>query len=267
MRLAGHNKWSKIAKTKGGKDAAKANLAGKISASISAAVRASGSDLDSNSALANAIDKAKANNISREIVDRAIAAASSGAGVEAAVFEGMGPGGVALLIESLTSNKKRTSISLRYLWNKAGCETGFGNPVSFIFERKGKLLISYDPSKTSEDQLLESAMSADAIDVDFKGGQEEGDEEDDAGSRKKASATASTPLEKAIIWADPDRVQSVRKKLMEAPGITVENSQVIRLPSSLVKIPTEAEEEAFAMFLESIEELPEVQDVWHNAED
>jgi transcriptional/translational regulatory protein YebC/TACO1 len=271
VHLAGHNKWSKIAKGKMGKDASRANLAGKISASISAAVRASGADPDSNTALANAIDKAKANNISRDIVDRAIAAAKSGEGVEAATFEGMGPGGVAILVETLTSNKKRSSISLRYIWNKAGCETGFGNPVSFIFERKGRLLVSYDPTCTSEDSILESAMNADALDVDFKGTSlAEGDEGEDAEEAVSRKKVASPKLERVVIWADPDRVQSVRKRLAEAgagPVLTIERTQVIRQPSSFVKIPTEAEEEAFSLFLETLEELPEVQDVWHNAEE
>jgi YebC/PmpR family DNA-binding regulatory protein len=231
------SKWAKIARKKGANDENKAVVFSKMSVAISAAVRAGGADIASNLRLAAVVEKAKESNVPKDVIERAIAAGANTTGVEDVVLEGMGPGGTAILVETLTSNRKRTTISVRYIFNQHECEVG--STVAFMFDSRGRIVV---PCKAEEqEKILELASALDAQDVSFI------DDEDEA-----------------IIWTDPGIVQSVRKKLVEEHGVKPKSTDVIRFPKSTVDIPEDAEEQ-FGAFIADLEDHDDVQAVYHNA--
>src|SRR5215208_3560226 len=154
--MSGHSKWSSIKHQKGAKDAKRGALFTKLARAIQVAAKEGGGDPEGNAALANAIQKAKENSMPKDNIERAIAkgtgADADADAFETVVYEGYGPGGVALLVEALTDNRNRTGSEVRHIFSKAGGSLGEPGSVAWQFEKKGILLV--DAERFSEDDLM-----------------------------------------------------------------------------------------------------------------
>jgi len=164
--MSGHSKWATIKRKKGALDAKRGKIFTKLIREIATAARLGGGDLGGNPRLRLVVDKARAANMPKDNIERAIKK-GTGEGSEAAfeevVYEGYGPGGVALLIETLTDNRNRTVGEIRHVLTKHGGNLGASGCVSFLFEKKG--LLSFDRERLDGDALLEAALEAGAEDV------------------------------------------------------------------------------------------------------
>lgn len=187
--MAGHSKWANIKHRKERQDAKRGKVFTKWIRELTVAAKQGGPDPASNPRLRLALDKALGANMSRDIIDRAVA---RGAGtnesdnVEELSYEGYGPGGVAIMVEAMTDNRNRTAAAVRHAFTKCGGNLGTDGSVAYLFERKGQL--SFAPG-VEEDALMEAAMEADADDVVAN---------DDARSTCSLHSTASTPC--AMPW-------------------------------------------------------------------
>jgi YebC/PmpR family DNA-binding regulatory protein len=163
--MAGHSKWANIKHRKERQDAKKGKIFTKWIRELTVAARQGGGDPASNPRLRLAQDKALGANMSRDIIDRAIARGAGAADADDMVelgYEGYGPGGVAVMVETMTDNRNRTAAAVRHAFSKCGGNLGTDGSVSYLFERKGQ--ISFAPG-VNEDALIEAAMEADADDV------------------------------------------------------------------------------------------------------
>ena len=164
--MAGHSKWAQIKRKKGAADAKRGNLFTKLARAIQVAARDGGGDPAGNAALANAIQKAKEARMPKENIERAIAkgtgADSSGEAIEEVLYEGYGPGGVAILVEALTDNRNRTGSEVRHIFSRHGGSLGEPGSVAWTFEKKGELVL--DGTRYGEDDLI-AAIDAGAEDV------------------------------------------------------------------------------------------------------
>ena len=169
--MSGHSKWSTIKRKKAKVDAQKGKIFTKLIREIVVAAREGGGDPESNPRLRTAIQNAKENNMPMENIERAIKRGTGelpGISYESCTFEGYAPGGVAILVEALTDNKNRTSAEVRHLFTKHGGHLGEPNSVSWMFEKKGIVVI--DQSETDEEKVLEIALDNGAEDVKSEGG-------------------------------------------------------------------------------------------------
>ena len=169
--MSGHSKWATIKHAKGLADAKRGKLFTKFIKEISIAARMGGGDPNSNPRLRTAIIKARASNMPKDNIDRAIKKGTGelGAAVfEELVYEGYAAGGVAVMVEVLTDNKNRAAADVRNIFNKNGGNLGVAGSVSRMFQRKGT--IEYDAEKVSEDQVMEIALEAGADDIVNEGG-------------------------------------------------------------------------------------------------
>jgi YebC/PmpR family DNA-binding regulatory protein len=167
--MAGHSKWANIKHRKGAQDAKRGKVFTKVIKELTVAARIAGGDPDANPRLRTAIDKAKQVNMPKDNVDRAIKKGIGdldGVNYEEGVFEGYGPGGVALIVEFLTDNRTRTVADVRHIFSKLGGNLGVSGSVAFLFERKG--LISFS-AENDFDQIFEIALEAGAEDVKDEG--------------------------------------------------------------------------------------------------
>ena len=163
--MSGHSKWSNIKRKKEASDAVKGKIFTKYAKEIAVAVKAGGADPSGNSRLKDVISKAKAANMPNDNIARAIKkAAGSGEGddYEDITYEGYGPGGVAVMVRTLTNNRNRTAADIRHIFDKNGGNLGVGGSVSFLFEEKGVILISRDDFE-DEDKVMEDALEAGAF--------------------------------------------------------------------------------------------------------
>lgn len=164
--MSGHSKWATIRHKKGAADAKRGKVFTKLIKEIMVAARMGGGDADSNPRLRAVVLKARAANMPKDNVERAIKKGTGeleGSVFTELVYEGYGPGGVAIMVETLTDNKNRTAADVRSIFTKNGGNLGAENSVSYLFKRKG--IISYDAEKVSEDKVLEIALDAGADDV------------------------------------------------------------------------------------------------------
>ena len=164
--MSGHSKWASIKHKKGAVDAKRGKLFTKIIREISISARQGGGDPEANARLRTAVLKAKLANMPKENIDRAIKKGTGeleGVDYTEMTYEAYGPGGVALLIDILTDNKKRTAAEIRYLLSRGGGNLGESGCVSYMFERKG--IVAFDSSQYSEDDILETALEAGAEDI------------------------------------------------------------------------------------------------------
>jgi YebC/PmpR family DNA-binding regulatory protein len=164
--MSGHSKWASIKHKKGALDAKRGHIFTKLIKEISIAARLGGGDPEANPRLRTAILKAKAANMPKDNIDRAIKKGTGeleGVEYTEMTYEAYGPGGVAILIDVLTDNKNRTAADLRYILNRGGGNLGEAGSVSYLFKRKG--IITFDKTKYTEDQILEVAIEAGAEDV------------------------------------------------------------------------------------------------------
>ncbi len=233
--MAGHSKWSNIKHRKGRQDALRGKLFAKLARNIYVAAREGGTDPNNNNKLALAIAKARAENMPNENIERAIKkAAGGGEGehYEEVLYEGYGPGGVAVMVETLTDNRNRTAADIRHIFSKSGGNLGESGCVAWMFERKGVLVIDRSSTKLEEDDLLMLALEAGAEDFE----------------------AAEDYFE---ITTTPDTFTDV-KNALEAEGCTFTTAEVTRVPQNTVTVTGEDVPRVLKL-MEALEEHDDVQ--------
>ena len=239
--MSGHSKWANIKHKKGKADALRGKITTKISREITIAVRMGGADPTGNMKLKLALSKAKANNIPKDNIQRAIqkgAGALEGQSFEEITYEGYGPAGVAMMVSCLTDNRNRTAADVRHVFSKHGGNLGASGCVSYMFKQKGIFAVSAETG-VSEDDLMMIALEAGAEDIK---NEEEGFE----------------------IVTTPDTFDDVEKALADA-GIEVEMAEITMIPDTMAELSAEDAERVQKM-LDVLEDLDDVQDVYHNAD-
>lgn len=238
--MAGHSKWNNIKNRKGAQDAKRGKVFQKMSRDIFMAAKSGGPDPDMNPSLRVAIEKAKGVNVPNDVVKRAIDKASGSGSddhYDEVIYEGYGPGGVAILVHCLTENRNRTASNVRLAFTKHGGNLGETGSVGYMFDRKGRLFIERT-DETDEDTVMLGALEAGAEDVESS---EDGFE---------------------IVTEPADFLQV--KAALEEEGIEFISAEIEMIPSMHTEISAENEENFEAM-LEMLEDDDDVQDVYHNA--
>ena len=243
--MSGHSKWHNIQKTKGAQDAKRAAAFTKIAKELIVAVKEGGSaDPAYNSRLATIITKAKAANMPNDNIKRVLdkaASAGTGDAYESITYEGYGPGGVAVIVETMTDNRNRTAGSMRHHFDKFGGNLGASGCVSWSFDKKGVLVID-----NSEEELEEDAVMMDAMDC----GADDFEAEDDC----------------FTIYTDPDDFNAVADALT-AKGYSFVSAQIEMVPQNYQKLESEEQISLMEKLLDIMEEDDDVQNVWHNWEE
>ncbi len=238
--MAGHSKWAQIKRKKAVVDAKRGKLFTKLIREITIAAREGGGNPDGNPRLRLAIEQARAANMPMENIERAIKKATGeleGAKYEEIVYEGYGPGGVAILIEAVTDNKNRTVSELRHLFSRHGGRLAETGSVNWKFQRKGVMTI--DKKQISEDDLIMLALDAGAEDI----------------------VTETNYYE---IQTSVQDFEKVRKALLEK-GIKIESASLQYVPQNLMKISDKDNETALKL-LEMLEDHDDVQNVYTDAD-
>ena len=238
--MSGHSKWHNIQARKGKADAARGKVFSKIGRELLMAVKAGGSDINSNSKLRDVIAKAKANNMPNDTIDKAIKKASGedkNKNYEEVTYEGYGIGGVAVIVEGSTDNKNRTAGEVRHIFDKFGGNLGTTGCVSYLFNKKGVIVIEKASTNMDEEELMMLALDAGA--EDFNASEEVYE-----------------------ITTAPSDFSNVREKLEEA-GLTFLEASVQMVPTTTVALD-EAGQEKMERLIERLEELDDVMDVYHN---
>ncbi len=241
--MAGHSKWANIKHRKAAVDKKRGKVWSKVSRAIMAAARAGGGDPATNLALRYAIDEAKAANMPKDTIQRAVdkgSGASGGADFETITYEGYGPSGVAIFVEALTDNRARTAGDVRTVFSKKGGSMGNPGSVAFMFQSKGQIFI--DAGKTDEESLMNTALEAGADDIQ----EPEGDD------------GAWT------ILTDPTDFLGV-KEALENAGIEIADSELTKIPDNTVAIGGE-DVRKLMNIVDALEDNDDVQKVHHNAE-
>ena len=239
--MSGHSKWANIKHKKGKADALRGKITTKISREITIAVRMGGADPTGNMKLKLALSKAKANNIPKDNIQRAIqkgAGALEGQSFEEITYEGYGPAGVAMMVSCLTDNRNRTAADVRHVFSKYGGNLGATGCVGYMFQQKGVFAVSKETG-VEEDDLMMIALEAGAEDIK---NEEEG----------------------FAIVTTPDTFDDVEKALADA-GIEVEMAEITMIPDTMAELSAEDAERVQKM-LDVLEDLDDVQDVYHNAD-
>ena len=239
--MSGHSKWHNIQQAKGKADAARGKIFTKIGREIAVAVKTGGPDPASNAALRAVIDKAKANNMPKDNINRSIQKANGELGsinYESIVYEGYGTNGVAVIVEALTDNKNRTGGEVRHIFDKSGGSLGTSGCVSYMFETKGVISVPKKPGM-DDDEMMMTALDAGADDFDADGDYYE------------------------IVTA-PSDLSTVRDALTAA-GIEYETAELRRIPNNTVFLDDESRNKLLKM-LDAFEDNDDVQNVYHNAE-
>ena len=236
--MSGHSKWHNIQAKKGKSDAARSNIFTKIGREIAVAVKAGGADPNSNAKLRDVISKAKANNMPNDNITRSIKKASGELGAvnyEEIVYEGYGPEGVAVIVECLTDNVNRTAGDVRHLFDRNGGAMGKTGCVSYMFSKKGVIIV--DKDTIGEDELMDIALDAGAEDM-------------------------LTEDDSYEIYTVPSDLGTVREAL-EAKGVQIVSADVDMIPDNEVTPPAHAD--TVRKLIDKLEELDDVQNVFHNA--
>ena len=234
--MSGHSHYATIHRQKELKDAQKGQIFSKLAKEIAIAVKSGGPDPNSNFKLRVAMDRAKAANMPKDNVERAISSGStSAANLEEATYEGFGPSGIAVMVSAATDNRNRTSQEVKNLFERAGGRLAGPGSVSFNFENKGLLVI--EKKAEAETQMLT------LIDM----GVEDIEETDDG-------------LE---VYVSPDKLTETRKKLQDG-GFSITSTELFMKPKSLQTISDPSEAKRALNFLESLEEHEDVQKVYAN---
>ena len=239
--MSGHSKWSTIKRKKEKTDGARAKVFTKISREIIVAVREGGGDPNNNSKLRDLISKAKSNNIPNDNIDRLIKKAVGDGdknNYESIVYEGYGPSGVAVMVDALTDNRNRTAGDLRHYFDKFGGNLGQNGCVSFLFERKGLVIVNNEEGGISEEKFMEDLMETPAGDYEF---------DDDV----------------IEVNTDPDDLSAVREGL-EGKGYRLESAEVEYIATTETKLEDEEDVQKMERLLEMLEDNDDVQNVWHS---
>lgn len=237
--MSGHSKWHNIQATKGKMDAARSKIFTKIGRELAVAVKAGGPDPASNPTLRAVIAKAKQNNMPNDNIDRSIKKAAGdngGVNYESIVYEGYGVGGSAVIVECLTDNKNRTAGDVRHAFDKHGGSLGSSGCVSYLFQRKGIIIVP------REEGLDSDALMMDALEDGAKDVIEHDDEVE--------------------IITEPNEVNTV-KEALEKQGHKIVMSEANLVPDMYVDLD-EAKLASFQKMIAVLEELDDVQEVYHN---
>ena len=236
--MSGHSKWSSIKHKKAATDAKRGKLFTKLARAIQVSAREGGGDVESNASLALAVQKAKDASMPKDNIERAIAKGSGAdqdaAAFESIVYEGYGPGGVAILVDALTDNRNRTGSEVRHMFSKGGGSLGEPGSVAWLFEKKGELAV--DGVRHSEDELM-AAIDAGAEDVTL-----------DADVFEIVSA--------------PENFSAVREAL-RAAGVEPDSAELVMRPTTRTPVE-EADAARLLRLIDQLEEHDDVQDVHAN---
>jgi YebC/PmpR family DNA-binding regulatory protein len=236
--MSGHSKWSSIKHKKGAADAKRGKIFTKLIKEITTAARIGGGDPEANSRLRVAILQAKAENMPKDNIERAIkkgTGAIEGESYEEYTYEGYGPGGVAILIETLTDNKKRTTADIRHILTRLNGNLGEAGCVSWIFQKKG--YISFDKKSADEEKIMELALDAGAEDV----------------------VDTDTEIE---VMTNVSGFESV-KKAFDSNGLKYIVSEISMIPQTSVKLDGK-NAETMLKLMEALEDSDDVQKVYAN---
>lgn len=240
--MAGHSKWANIKHKKEKSDSQRGKIFTKLGRELAIAVKQGGPDPDSNSRLRDAIAKAKAANMPNDNIMRSIKKASGdteGDNYEEIVYEGYGPGGVAIIVEATTDNRNRTAGDVRHYFDKFGGNLGQTGCVSFMFDRKGVILIEKS-DKVNEDDLMMEAIEAGAEDF-------------------------SVEDEYFEILTEPSNFSAIREAL-ENKGYEFAEAEVQSVPQTVTKLTDPKQNEQMEKLIDMLEDMDDVQQVWHNWE-
>ncbi len=238
--MSGHSKWHNIQAKKGKADAARGKIFTKLGRELLIAVKEGGPDPAGNSKLKNVISKCKAANMPNDTINNAIKkASSSNENYEEITYEGYGPNGVAVIVEASTDNKNRTAADVRHVFDRAGGNLGTSGCVSYMFNKKGVLIIDKAETELSEDDIMMLALDVGAEDF-------EADEE---------IYTVTT---------SPEDFSKVREAL-ENEGLSFVEASVQMVPTTYVTLDEKAQER-MEKLLDNLDELDDVMNVYHNSE-
>ncbi len=241
--MSGHNKWSKVKHRKGAVDAKRSKIWTKIIREITVAAKIGGDDPASNSRLRKALDDARASNISKDTISRALAKGSGnqeGGDYEELVYEGYGPAGVAIVVESLTDNRNRTYGDVRAAFNKNGGNLGTSGSVCFSFKKKGQ--ISFDQLENQNKDINEDRL----LEIGIEHGIEEVSNEENMW----------------FIQCDPETLLVLKDAFMGA-GLIPASSEIAMVPDIVVEVSGDNAKSLFKL-IDALEDLDDVQHVWSN---
>lgn len=241
--MSGHSKWHNIQARKSKVDAARGKIFTKLGRELLVAVKAGGPDPESNAKLKDIVAKCKAANMPNDTISKAIKKASgegSSANYEEITYEGYGPNGVAVIVEASTDNKNRTAADVRHVFDKAGGNLGTSGCVSYMFNKKGVIVIEKASTDMDEDDLMMLALDAGAEDFE-----------------------ASEEIYE--ITTEPGDFSGVREKLEEA-GLTFLEAEVQMVPSTTVELDEKGQEK-MERLIDRLDELEDVMNVYHNWEE
>lgn len=236
--MSGHSKWANIKHKKAASDAKKGKIFSKIAREIMVAARAGG-DPATNIALRSLIQKARAANMPAENVERAIKKGTgelAAENLEEKMFEGFGPGGISVIVHALTDNHNRTTADVRLVFNRHGANLAQLGSVSRTFRRKGQIIV--DAGNVEEDRLMEIVLDAGAEDLTREG-------------------------DRFIVTSEPSAHNNVVEALARA-GIPTESAEITMVPDIYVTVTDKAQAQAILKFIEALEDLDDVQNVYTN---
>jgi YebC/PmpR family DNA-binding regulatory protein len=239
--MSGHSKFANIKHKKERNDSTKGKIFTKLGREIAVAVKEGGADPNANSRLKDIIAKAKSNNMPNDTIDRSIKKAAGDANAvnyEVVTYEGYGPNGIAIIVEALTDNKNRTAANVRNAFTKGNGNVGAQGCVSFMFDRKGQIIIDKEECDMKADDLMMIALDAGAEDF--------ADEEDSF-----------------EILTDPDEFSAVRENLEKA-GISMAQADVSMIPQTWVELKDDNDIKMMNRILDLLDEDDDVQQVYHN---
>lgn len=235
--MAGHSKWANIKHRKGAQDAKRGKIFTKLIKEVTIAAKIGGGDLEANARLRLAVDKAKQANMPKDNIDRGIKKGTGdldGITYEEGIFEGYGPGGVAVIVEFMTDNRTRTVADVRHAFNKYGGSLGVSGSVAFMFDRKGQIIFTED---NDFDTIFESALEAGAEDVKDEDGVIE-------------------------VITDPTEFETV-KNTLEEQGLKYQSAEVTMIPQNMNPIDGKQAESLMKM-IDVLEDNDDVQNVHAN---
>ncbi len=237
--MAGHSKWANIKRRKGAQDAKRGKIFTKLTKEIIVAAKMGGGDPSANPRLRAAIAAAKAENMPKDKIERAIRKGTGeeeGAAYEEVTYEGYGPGGVAVLVECMTDNRNRTVADVRHAFSKAGGNLGESGCVAWMFDKKGVLVVAKET--VDEDRLMELALEAGAEDV-------------------------ATEEEEFQVLTAPEDFAEVQEALAAA-GVAFVEAKVSMIPKNVVEVTDEKTARQIIGLLERLEDHDDVQNVHAN---
>ena len=238
--MSGRSKFANIAHKKAANDAAKGKIFTRLGKEIMVAVKEGGPDVNNNSKLRQVVAKAKASNMPNDTIDRAIkkAASSDMTDYESVTYEGYGPNGTAIIVEALTDNRNRAASNIRNAFTKGGGNVGTPGCVSFMFDKKGQMIVAKEECDKDADELMMMALDA---------GAEDFSEEDDCYE----------------ITTAPDDFDAVNEALTN-DGITFASAEVTMIPQTYVELTSEDDLKKMRRILALLDEEDDVQNVYHN---